>query len=143
MLPELEASGGQPSDGPHPCVVDLSAAAEQKAVTHRALQVFADYLYCIGIELSFSVSKKEHDRKSVSDERSVVDPTALADEPPRSPVVPGDRGDNYSDPFHLTSSSVVHVGTVHQSDYVGLCQLLQHTQVVNESSHPKYVLYCQ
>lgn len=126
MLPQLELPEGPPSEGTQPFAVDLSTAADERPVSHRALQVFADYLYCVGIELSFYVSRKEQDRKSVSDEQSVVD------EPPRSPAV---LGEDYDDSFHLTTSSVVHAGTVHQSDYVGLCQLLQLTQVVN----PKYV----
>ena len=134
MLPQLETAGGPTSESSSslPFVVDLSAASEQRAVTRRALQVFADYLYCTGIELSFVVSKKEHDRRSLSD-----DPCALADESPRSPVLPGGAADSYFIPFHLTTSNTIHVGTVHQSDYAGLCQLLQHTRVIDESGHLK------
>ena len=108
-------------------------------MTHKALQVFADYLYCTGIELSLVVSKKDHNRRSLSDERSVADPFALTDEPPRSPVVAGGTGESYNGPFHFTSSNAIHVGTVHQSDYVGLCQLLQHTQVLEEGGHLRWV----
>ena len=133
MLPQLETAGGPASESSSvPFVVDLSAAGEQRAVTRRALHVFADYLYCTGIELSFVVSKKEHDRRSLSD-----DPCALTDESPRSPVVPSGTGDSYFSSFHLTTSNTIHVGTVHQSDYAGLCQLLQHTQVIDESGHLK------
>ena len=143
MRPQLEATKSAPSENSLPFVVDLSAAAERTTVTHKALQVFADYLYCTGIELSLVVSKKDqHDQRSLPDKRSLVDPCALADEPSRSPVVPGTQGRDVTVLFTSPSpTQYIYAGTVHQSDYLGLCQLLQHTQVLDEGSHLRWVFY--
>ena len=48
-------------------------------------------------------------------------------------------GESYSGPFHFTSFNATHAGTVHQSNYVGLCQLLQHTQGLEEGNHLRWV----